>query len=247
MPEDLAPETTTVAEPPPFETAEDVAAEDAAGEDPAAEDAAAEDVTAEDIAPEDVTVAAETPSLPESVVRELADLRQLLEESSGTLLRAFEDKLAFDSSKDKQIDALHDELQKHKRGLLAKMIRPLLVGLVRLHDDLGRMVEDLRREPPEELTPERFYDVLEGFQDDVEIVLEENGVSIFLEPGERFEPRRQTSRRTVESDDEQRIGTIARRVRPGFEQDETLLQKERVDVYVRRVAAPGEAALPAAE
>jgi molecular chaperone GrpE len=180
------------------------------------------------------------PALPEALVDELTALRRCVEEGPQTLLKAFESKLAFDQHKEKQIDSLHAELQEHKRDLLARATRPLLSGLVRLHDSLGRMPEDLRGESPEELTPERFFGILEDFQDDVEIVLEDNGVSLFLEPCERFEPRRQTSRRTVETIDESRVGTIAHRARPGFEQEGTLLQKERVDVYVRAQPASEE-------
>ncbi len=180
------------------------------------------------------------PVISEALAGELAALRQSVDESSRALHKAFADKLALDRHKEQQIDALHSELQEHKRGLLARASRPLLSGLVRLHDNLGRMAEDLRRESPEELTPERFFGILEGFQDDVEITLEDHGVSLFLEPSERFEPRRQTSRRTVETDDENRVGTIAHRVRPGFEQEATFLQKERVDVYVRARPAPEE-------
>lgn len=199
----------------------------------------------------EVAAAAGTPEVTRAAVSrgvalQLEALKQQLDESTRTLHKTFADKLALDRHKEQQIDALHAEVQEHKRGLLARATRPLLTGLVRLHDSLGRMVEDLRREPPEELTPERFYGILEGFQDDVEIVLDDQGVSLFLEPCERFEPRRQTSRQTIESDDEERVGTIARRVRPGFEQNEILLQKERVDVYVRaRPSSPerGEASI----
>ncbi len=246
MPEELVAEAAeAVAEPPPAELPEaDPAVTQ--GEPEAAEAVASEAVAP---APPPPAPASEAPPplpeapaslLPETVVEELAALGHRVEKGSQTLLKAFEDKMAFDRHKEQQIDALHDELQEHKRDLLARATRPLLSGLVRLHDSLGRMVEDLRHESPEELTPERFFGILEGFQDDVEIVLEDNGVSLFLEPCERFEPRRQTSRRTVETDDEDRVGRIAHRARPGFEQEETLLQKERVDVYVRARPAPEE-------
>lgn len=251
MPEELVTEATeATAEPPPVEpsTAESLKTD----EDIAAEELEMAEVPSNEVSvfhpppsPEPISevsaMSEERPSAAsEAIAEELADLRQYVGESSRALRKAFADKLALDRHKEQQIDALHAELQEHKRGLLARATRPLLSGLVRLHDSLGRMAEDLRQEPSEELTPERFFGILEGFQDDVEIVLDDSGVSLFLEPCERFEPRRQTSRRTVETDDENRVGTIAHRVRPGFEQEETVLQKERVDVYVRARPAPEE-------
>lgn len=160
-------------------------------------------------------------------------LNELLASISGvsqSLHKVYDDRLAF---KEKQIDSLHSELQDYKRGLLLQVTRPLISGLVRLHHDLGRMVEDLRLEPSEALTHERLCSVLEGFQEDVEIVLEENGVVLFSEPGATFDSRRQNSRRTIPTDEETLVGTVAHRGRPGFEFEEKILQKERVDVYVR--------------
>ncbi len=253
MSEELVTEAAeAIAEPPPVESAktdEDIVAEDMEVVDALSDEASAL------LPPSPPEPVSEIPPIPEgrpaapseAFAAELAALRQHVDEGSRALRKAFEDKLAFDRHKEQQIDSLHAELQEHKRDLLARATRPLLSGLVRLHDSLGRMAEDLRREPPEELTPERFYGILEGFQDDIEIVLEDNGVSLFLEPCERFEPRRQTSRRTVETDDEERVGTIANRLRPGFEQEETLLQKERVDVYVRARPAPEESPEPELE
>jgi molecular chaperone GrpE (heat shock protein) len=103
---------------------------------------------------------------------------------------------------------------------------------VRLHDDLGKTLTALARLPAEESTPQRFLSTLEGFGDDVELLLGQHGVERFEHPGDTFEPRRQTALRTEATDDPVLVGTVAVRLRPGFAQGETLLQKERVAVYV---------------
>ncbi len=153
------------------------------------------------------------------------------------VLRAFEDKLAYDEAKERQITRLHEELQGYKSDLIAKTKQPLIQGLVRLHDDLGRVVESLRKRPAEELTPDRFFRSLRGFEDDVELLLAQHGVEPYEMSGEAFEPQRQTALRTQPTEDPARAGTIAARLRPGFEQGDTVLQKERVAVYVASRAA----------
>lgn len=148
------------------------------------------------------------------------------------VLQEFRDKLALDRFREDQITRLHEELQAYRNDLIARTARQILQGLIRLHDDLGRTTASLRQRPAEELTAERFFQQLAGFQDDVELLLGQHDVERFEVPGEDFDPRRQTAARTVPVDDETRVGRVAERVRPGFQQGETLLQKERVAVYI---------------
>jgi len=148
------------------------------------------------------------------------------------VLQEFRDKLALDRFREDQITRLHEELQAYRNDLIARTARQILQGLIRLHDDLGRTTASLRQRPAEELTPERFFQQLAGFQDDVELLLGQHEVERFEVPGEDFDPRRQTAARTVPVDDPTQVGRVAERVRPGFLQGETLLQKERVAVYI---------------
>ncbi len=148
------------------------------------------------------------------------------------LLQEIREKAAIDRFREEQIDRLHAELQTYKSDLVSKQARLLIQGIVRLHDDLGRSVTALRQRPPEELTPERLFRQLADFQDDIELLLGQHGVERFEAPGEEFDPRRQTVARTAATDDPCHVGRVAERVRPGFEQGETILQKERVAVYV---------------
>lgn len=171
----------------------------------------------------------------------LARLEEALASGLASLREVFEGKLAYDRHKDQQIDRLHDELQEHKKDLLARTTRPWIHGLIRLHDDLGRTTDALGEKPPEELTTERFFKTLAGFGDDLVLLLERNGVHPFEAPGEDFDPRRQTTVRRVETDDPERVGRIAQRLRPGFEQGTVVVQKERVAVFV---AAPPAADAP---
>ncbi len=161
----------------------------------------------------------------------LEPLRAAITSGFADVLRAFEDKIAYDHTKERQIDRLHAELQEHKRDLLAKIKRPLIQGIVRLHDDLGKVVAALDRRPAEELTPERFFRAFDGFADDIELLLGQHGIETYSTPSQEFDPRQQTALRTETTDDPQLVGTIAARLRPGFAEGETLLQKERVAVY----------------
>jgi len=157
---------------------------------------------------------------------------EILDAGVAQILDAFERKLAYDDTKQQQIDRLHAELQKHQADLIAKTNRPLINGLIRLHDDVGKLVNNLKRRPDEELAPSRFYKAFADVQDDIEILLDQNGVVSFTEQGEILDPRRQRVVRQIQTPDEKLNGTIAERLRKGFEQADDLIQKERVSVYV---------------
>lgn len=147
------------------------------------------------------------------------------------VLSVFRDKLAFDRFKEDQINRQHEELQAYRTGLVHRASRQILQGVIRLHDDFGKVAAVLRRKPAEELTPQKLFQHLEGFQDDIELLLIQYGVEKFEVHGVEFDPRRQTALRTVPTEDPSRVGLVAERLRPGFQQGEVILQKQRVAVY----------------
>ena len=57
----------------------------------------------------------------------------LLSNLEARLLDAFNQKLAFDTFKEKQIDRLHEELQGYKSDLLLKATQPLIAAIIKLH------------------------------------------------------------------------------------------------------------------
>jgi molecular chaperone GrpE (heat shock protein) len=161
----------------------------------------------------------------------LKHLEAVINGSVERILDAFERKLAYDATKQVQVDRLHAELQEHRAGLVNRVARPLVNGMIRLHDGIGKLVVSLQTKSPDDLTPERFFALLEGLQGDIEILLEQNGVVAYREPSGSFDPRRQRAIKTVVTHDPQLGGQVADAVRPGFEQGNEVLEKERVVVY----------------
>lgn len=159
------------------------------------------------------------------------DIEAAIASGVERILEAFETKLAYDESKQRQIDRLHEELQRHRADLVARTAAPLIRGMIHHHDSIGKLLSALRGRPDDERSVDNFLDLLEGLQGDVEIVLERSGVVAYREQGAVFEPRRQRVLRTIAMGDEALSGTVAESLRPGFEQDGRILEKERVSVY----------------
>ena len=147
------------------------------------------------------------------------------------VLAAFEAKLAYDATKQIQIDRLHEELQQYRKDLITRTVRPLVNGVIRHHDNIGKLISALRSKPEDELTPERFFSEMASLQEDVEIVLSQNGVAAYREPAGLFDPRRQRVLKKVSTYEESLANTVAESLRPGFEQGAEILEKERVATY----------------
>ena len=148
------------------------------------------------------------------------------------ILAAFEDKLQYDAHKQKVIDRLHEELQGHRADLVEQAARPFIVGMVRHHAEIGKVLAAVRDAPAGEVSPAQFCELLEGLQDDVEIVLSDNGISAYrAEVSEPFDAARHSVRKTVPTDDATRARTIASCTGPGFERNGKILVKARVSTY----------------
>lgn len=203
-----------------------------------------EDAPGERPSGEDGVIAPAPPPAHDALIEGIRRLEEHVTAQTGRLMQAFSEKLAFDGFKEEQIARLHAELQQHREGLLERTTRPLLNAVIRVHDNLGKVVSSLRTRPPEEITPERTFRVLDGFREDLELLLSQHGVESFDPHDDVFDPRIHTVLRTVPTDDPSRIGRIAERVRPGFSLGDALLQKARVAVFTAQ-SAPKPASQPA--
>jgi molecular chaperone GrpE (heat shock protein) len=84
------------------------------------------------------------------------------------------------------IDHLHAEVERLRRGERRGLLRPLLVQLTRLRNDLLRQAAEL----PPDYDAERASVLLRSFADSVELSLEDSGVVTFCpQPGDPFDPR----------------------------------------------------------
>lgn len=157
-----------------------------------------------------------------------------LEDVLGKILTAFDAKLAYDATKEKQIDRLHDEVQQHRRDLLNQALRPFVSGVIRMHDNLAKQSTKLPAKPDDWFSRARFLGQIDGVREELEMLLEANGVERFEHPAAAFEPSVQTAMKRVPTSDPDAGGLVAERLRPGFQRGDTVLQKERVAVYVHQ-------------
>jgi len=161
----------------------------------------------------------------------MATLHHLVD-AMEQLRQDFDTKIKYDASKERQIDSLHNELQAYRAGLYFKILRPVILDLICMHDDLNRLVGSISRSEGEGTIPAtQVLKNLESFQATIEEILQRNGVEPYSVEGETFVSGRQRALQAVETPESSLDKHIARRVSKGFEYDEKILRPELVMTY----------------
>jgi molecular chaperone GrpE len=160
----------------------------------------------------------------EDVVRTIP---MLLAEMQG-LRQDFDTKVKYDESKERLIDSLHGELQTYREGLHFKILRPVLIDLIAMYDDLAKVIDVLlTREEGQEVQ----IQTLRSFQETVEEILSRNGVTTFEVEEDGFLGSKQRVQKMVMTQDPALDKHVARRVRKGFAYENRILRLEIVEVY----------------
>lgn len=140
------------------------------------------------------------------------------------------------------IDHLHSEVDRLRRGERRGLLRPLLVELCRLRNDLLRQAEDL----PDDFDAEQARLLLRSYAESVEIALEDSGVVTFT-PGEgdSFEPRMHRKVGGEPTSDPAVTGRVARVRRSGYLDVDANIPIAPAEVVLFGAASAGPAELPA--
>jgi molecular chaperone GrpE len=173
---------------------------------------------------------------PSGAGEEVAALADIMLQSIQSLATAmfalrqdFDARFKSDESKQQLIDSLHQELQAYRDGLHFRILRPILLDLISIYDELGALIENASAEAP--AVPRQVIDNLSALQESVEETLYRNGVEFFTVEQETFLPSRQRNLRVIPTADRQKDKQIARRVRKGFAYEGTLLRPEVVESF----------------
>jgi molecular chaperone GrpE len=179
------------------------------------------------------------------VLEAIAGLDTTLARRIDGLQAQFDREVRAEATREKVVDRLHAELQEYKQDLLLGVLRPVFVDLIQLHDDIGKMVaanagaegagEGDRAGPVL-----RLLEVMQGYQQAIEDILDRQGVVAYTQDGPTFDPRRQRAVATVSTDDPALARTIAARLRKGFRTlaGDKVIRAEIVSVYALKRENP---------
>lgn len=153
------------------------------------------------------------------------------------LRAAFDAKIRYDEVRERFVATMSEELVAHRQGVYQMQLRPVLLDLVAMYDDLTQAITADGSSPATATT-------LGFFRDTVEQTLVRNGVERFTVEEDLVNRSRQKVVSVVETADPNLDRKVADRFRPGFFWNGKVLRPEWVSAY-RQVAARTLEAPPA--
>jgi molecular chaperone GrpE (heat shock protein) len=226
------------------QTAEDGSAPlgPATSPDPAAGGLPDQSAAAEPVASDEPGASADSDSVQEGPTAPTADPIGDLTAAVTQLVTESEKHHARAAHRETVIDNLHAEVEKLRTGERRGTIRPLLMSVARIRDDLMRQAADL----PGDFDAVRAQKLLHSFADSIEIVLDDYGVSTATPAvGDEFDARRHKAVSSTPTADVALVRTIASVRRDGYQDIEAGVSLKQAEVVVY-VEAPVTVTEPAA-
>ena len=158
-----------------------------------------------------------------------------LREQNELLMKKFDAKIAQDEHKAGLFDKMYGELQSYKTDLYAKMLKPFILSTISVIDDTNTFIDKLG-----DGDAEKAEQYLRSLPEDLADILATNGVVMYEDDSEKFNPRTQRAMKQVPTDDPVLDGTIARRLRKGYNWNGVNLRPEYVWIYKFKPAAQPE-------
>jgi molecular chaperone GrpE (heat shock protein) len=134
---------------------------------------------------------------------------------------SFDAKIRYDEVREQQIAALHQELEEHRRGLYQQILKPVLLDIIGLYDDIAKITA----------TDGPMADDQAFLLNSVDEILRRHGVESFACAGDDVDRSRQRVIDVAPTDSIDADRKVAQRMRPGFEVDGKVLRPEWIVAY----------------
>ena len=163
---------------------------------------------------------------PKDLVNTLLERIDCLSQQNELLQKKFDGKIAEDEHKAQLFDKMYNELQSYKTDLYAKILKPFILSTITLLDDTNTFIGKLGEN--ESALAEKY---LRTMPDDLIDILESNGVVLYEDDVDKFNPRTQRVVKQVPTDNPDLDNFIVKRIRKGYSWNGVNLKPELVWIY----------------
>lgn len=163
---------------------------------------------------------------PDDLVNTLLERIDCLSQQNELLQKKFDGKIAEDEHKAQLFDKMYNELQSYKTDLYAKILKPFILSTITLLDDTNTFIGKLGEN--ESALAEKY---LRTMPDDLIDILESNGVVLYEDDVDKFNPRTQRVVKQVPTDNPDLDNFIVKRIRKGYSWNGVNLKPELVWIY----------------
>ena len=163
---------------------------------------------------------------PNDLVNTLLERIENLSQQNELLHDKFDAKISEDKHKAQLFDKMYDELASYKKDLYAKLVGPFINETISLLDDYERLVDKI-----DSIDKEKLVRYVKGIPDDLENLLDNNGVERYCDDTEKFNPKTQRVVKTIFTGDIGLDNIIAERIRKGYRWNGVMLKPEMVKIF----------------
>lgn len=162
--------------------------------------------------------------------KRLDEILEAVNQQGVSLQKLFDRKISYDAQKDKVIENLHRELQQYKDDFYQSLLKPILMDLVMVREDLSKIVRHYTGDETD-LSKENMLSLLEGFAQDLGDVMEKYDMEVYSVDSDKFTPIRQRAVKVIKTSDPDLDKTIAERLSSGYSLKDRVVSPEKVIVY----------------
>jgi molecular chaperone GrpE len=151
-------------------------------------------------------------------------------QSISRLQADFETKIKYDESKERTIDAMHRELQDYREDLSFKILRPLILDIVSLYDDLN-LLDRKNSVPEQSVEVGKPGSDLKTFVADIEEIVSRYGFEFYRVDTDIFDRSLQKTQKVINTDNPNLDKQVIDRIRQGLRYGDRVVRSELVTAY----------------
>lgn len=157
----------------------------------------------------------------------IKDLSSKIDELS----KLFTKKIMYTEYQEKIVDQMHEELERYKLDMYAKLIRPILLDIIATRDSIQRVTMSYKNKPEDEQNI--ALNIFSDYSYDLQDILEKNEVEIYkTTEGGKYIPALHHIVKKIPTNDLEQHGTIIESFADGYKYNGKVLSAEKVSVYV---------------
>ncbi|MBQ7984195.1 MAG: nucleotide exchange factor GrpE [Bacteroidales bacterium] len=158
--------------------------------------------------------------------KELSEKLDTLMQTVNLLVENLSKNDAIQAQQSELFNKMYDEMAQYKKDLYAQLMKPFVNETISLIGDYGRMADKL-----ESMDKDKIIKYFKGIPDDLESMLDNNGVESYEDMTEKFNPKTQRALQTEFTADKEKDNMVAGHLRKGYRWRGVMLKPETVKVY----------------
>ncbi|MCP4690420.1 MAG: nucleotide exchange factor GrpE, partial [Desulfobacterales bacterium] len=120
----------------------------------------------------------------------------------------------------------------YKDDMMKKLLRSVIMDVIKVADDIRKVVNHYRSMSLEKRNPEKLLDYLSSIPQDLDDVFAWQDVKSFTCDGPLLDISRQRVTKKIATDDRTMDKIVAESIRPGYEWDGRVIRPEMVSVFI---------------